>query len=359
MDGGLRAGDGDLCRWAGRAVERGASDLHLTVGLPPVLRVDGALEPAGDVPPLAPEDTEAAARAALPPAAYERFRADGETDAAWQAGETARFRVHAFRRDGHAALALRRIPARPPSVEELGLPPAVVEFSRLRGGLVLATGPAGCGKTTTLAALIDRINRDEARHIVTLEDPVEYVHPHRRSMVNQRQVGRDTRSFDRGLRAALREDPDVILVGEMRDRETVGIALTAAETGHLVLATLHTGDAAQAVDRVIDAFPSEQQPQARAQLAGCLAGVVAQRLLPRADGNGRVAALEVLVATAAVRNLIREGKTFQIPSAIQTGHQAGMRSMESALRQLVSQGLVRAADARSLLPRSADAATGL
>jgi len=329
----------DITELLQQAVEAGASDLHLTVESPPVLRINGALRPLGDRH-LTPSDTQNMLDALLADDLRRRFQEQGEVDFSHGLPEAGRFRVNAYRQRGSVALALRVIPTQIMTVEDLGLPSAVVGFTELAAGLVLVTGPTGSGKSTTLAALIDRINSQRAWHIITLEDPIEYLHPHRRSIVNQREVGQDTQSFARALRSALREDPDVILVGEMRDLETISIALTAAETGHLVFATLHTPDASQTIDRVVDVFPPHQQQQVRVQLAGTLAGVVAQQLLPRCDGRGRVAAFEVLLGTPAVRNLVREGKTFQIPSLIQTGGRFGMQTMDACLRELLAQGLI-------------------
>ena len=328
----------DLLRFA---VEQNASDLLVTVGAAPVVRVNGVLTKVPGTGQLGPDDA-----AALVTGTFTRdelgrqFAAVGEVDYSYSLEGVARFRMNAFHQRGSVGLVARVIAARVPTMMDLGLPGALVDLARREKGLVLVTGPTGSGKSTTLAAMIDLINGERAAHIVTLEDPIEYLHQHKRSIVNQREVGQDTQSFAAGLRAALREAPDVILVGEMRDPETIGIALTAAETGHLVLATLHTQDAAQTVDRVIDVFPPAQQEQVRVQLAGSIQGIVAQLLLPRADRPGRVAAFEILMANPAVRNLIREGKSHQLPSAIQTGTKYGMRTMEASLRELHAQGLI-------------------
>lgn len=327
-----------MVRLVQAAAERGASDIHLSAALPPAVRVDGELQLLNE-PPLQPAETQALAEALLSPAQAERLSRDGEVDLAWHVPGVSRLRVSVYRERGHVALALRLIPLRPPSAREIGLPDAVVRMAERPRGLVLVTGPTGSGKTTTLAALVSHLCETRPLHIVTLEDPIEYVHESRQAVIHQREVGEDTLSFASGLRAALRQDPDVILVGEMRDLETMAIALTAAETGHLVLATLHTQDAAGAVERVIDVFPPSQQGQVRAQLAQTLEGVVAQRLLPR-RGGGRVLALEVLVGTTAVRNLIREGKTHQLLSAMQTGQKAGMVTMEAFVNDLVNRGVV-------------------
>ncbi|MDN5346858.1 MAG: twitching motility protein PilT [Clostridia bacterium] len=321
------------------AAAKGASDVHLTVGLPPVFRYLGELLPQENWPPLQTAVTEELARQLLGER-WPEFATQGELDFAYSLSGIGRFRVNVFRQRGSVAAAIRLIPARVPSLEELGLPPVVGELADQPHGLVLVTGPTGSGKTTTLAAMIDRINHQRSCHIITLEDPIEYLHQHKKSMVNQREIGSDSPSFASALRAALRQDPDVILVGEMRDLETVATAITAAETGHLVLTTLHTSSAVQSVDRIIDVFPPHQQGQIRIQLADTLAGVITQQLLPRADGKGRVAAVEVLIATPAVRNLIREGKTHQIVSAMQTGGRFGMQTMEMSLKQLSARGII-------------------
>jgi twitching motility protein PilT len=349
------------------AFELKASDVHLTVGRPPVFRVHGKLFAADelgaravpgveDLPVLTAGDTEALARQLIPGDRFQQFMQVGESDLSYAIPGVGRFRVNAFKQRGTVALAIRLIPERIPTFDELGLPEVVAHLARRPRGLVLVTGPTGSGKSTTLAAMIDLINSESRLHIITLEDPIEYVHRHKKSLVNQREIGRDSLSFAAALRAALREDPDVILVGEMRDLETIATAITAAETGHLVLATLHTTSAAQTIDRIIDVFPPHQQQQVRLQLAGALEGVIAQQLLPRRDRPGRVAALEILVATPAIRNLIREGKTHQIVSQLQTGARYGMQTLDMALRNLVRTGVIgreealaRAADAENLL----------
>ncbi|KXG76022.1 Twitching mobility protein [Fervidicola ferrireducens] len=316
-----------------------ASDIHLTVGLPPVLRCDGVLQPQLKWPVLGASDTERLAREILD-GRWDEFTQKKELDLAYSVPGLGRFRVNAFFQRGSVGLAIRLVGDVIRSIEELGLPPVIGELADKNHGLVLVTGPTGSGKTTTLAAMIDRINETRSCHIVTLEDPIEYLHRHKKSIVNQREIGSDSPSFASALRAALRQDPDVILVGEMRDLETIATAITAAETGHLVLATLHTGSAVQSIDRIIDMFPPHQQNQVRSQLADVLIGVVTQRLLPRADGRGRVAAVEILIATPAVRNLIREGKTYQIVSLMQTGSRFGMQTMEMALHQLCERGII-------------------
>lgn len=321
------------------AVARRASDLHLTVGMPPIIRVHGSLEKM-NFPTLKPDDTRQLFESMTTDDRLRQFQEIGEVDFSHAIFGLSRFRVNAFRQRGAIAIAIRVISEKVPNLDELGLPDIIKNFSRKPRGLVLVTGPTGSGKSTTLAAMIDLINEERSCNILTLEDPIEYLHRHRNSLVNQREVGTDTQSFANGLRAALREDPDVILVGEMRDMETISIAVRAAETGHLVLATLHTGDAAQTVDRIIDVFPPHQQQQIRVQLSLTLQGIVAQQLLPQRDGSGRVAAVEVLVATPAARNLIREGKSHQLLSVIQTGAKSGMQSMDAALRDLCRSGII-------------------
>lgn len=321
------------------AAAAGASDVHISAGLPPVFRVHGELQVQRQWEPLDFEMTAGLVRPMLGNK-WEVFQEQGEIDLAYSLPGVSRFRVNVFHQRGSVGAAIRLIPREIPGLESLGLPPVVAELAGRQHGLILVTGPTGSGKSTTLAAMVDKINRERSCHIITLEDPIEYLHQHRRSIVNQREVGSDTRSFASALRAALRQDPDVILVGEMRDLETIATAITAAETGHLVLATLHTSSAVQSVDRIIDVFPPHQQGQVRIQLADTLEGVITQQLLPRADRKGRVAAVEVLIATPAVKNLIREGKTHQIVSSMQTGARYGMQTMEMALRQLVTRGLI-------------------
>ncbi|MGQ9755987.1 MAG: type IV pilus twitching motility protein PilT [Desulfotomaculales bacterium] len=335
------------------AAHLGASDVHISAGSPPALRVHGELLPLSAPEwdnllelapekkrPLTPEDTEALAREIMGQHRHDKFLQTGEIDFAYTLPEVGRFRVNAYRQRGTTALALRLIPARIPTPAELGLPAVVGELAQKPRGLVLVTGPTGTGKTTTLAAMVDLINEAKRCHIITLEDPIEYVHRHKKSLVNQREIGQDSLSFAAALRAALREDPDVILVGEMRDLETIATAITAAETGHLVLATLHTSGAAQTIDRIIDVFPPHQQQQVKVQLANVIEGVISQLLLPRIDRPGRVAAVEVMVATYAIRNLIREGKTHQIPSQLQTGGRYGMQTFDMALRDLYKAGII-------------------
>jgi twitching motility protein PilT len=319
--------------------ERGGTDLLVTVGAPPLVRIDGALTPLPGQQAFTADDTDRIIRSLLGGDLASRFDAEGEVDFAFSWLDRARFRGNAFHQQGFSALALRLIPFRIPSFDELGLPAIADQLVDLPQGLILVTGPTGSGKSTTLASMLDAVNERRAAHIVTIEDPIEYVHAHKRSAVNQREVGTDTATFARGLRSAFREDPDVILVGEMRDNETIQTALTIAETGHLVFATLHTNDAAQTLDRIVDVFPGEQQAQIRVQLAGSLQAVVSQRLIPRI-GGGRVAAFEVLMATFAVRNIVRDGRTNQLRNIISTSSNQGMITLEASLSHLVALGLI-------------------
>ncbi len=322
-----------------RAQAAGASDIHVTVEFPPVFRLGGELVRADDIP-LSRAQVEAILHPLLGSAQRARLEECGHVDLSYSLPGVGRFRVNVYRQRGSLAAALRLIPVRVPHLHELGLPEVVASFARLQNGLVLVTGTAGSGKSTTLAAMVNLINSERSCHVITLEDPIEYLHRHNRSVINQREIGIDSDSFAGALRAALRQDPDVIMVGEMRDLETIAIALTAAETGHLVLSSLHTIDAAQTVDRIIDVFSPHQQQQVRVQLAGVLRGIVAQALVPSVVPGRRVVACEVLVATPAVRNLIREGKTHQIVSAIQTGARFGMCTMEASLRRLAETGQI-------------------
>ena len=319
------------------ARQRGASDLHLTSGAAPVARLAGCLLPLAANPVTASQLAEFVAL--LPDSSRQQLERRGEVDCAWSWGKE-RYRLNIYRQKEQYAMAVRLLNSSVPSCQELGLPPALQRVTELEQGLALIVGPTGSGKTTTLAALVQRINETRAAHVLTLEDPIEYEYPAGKALIHQREVGRDTTSFARGLRAALREDPDVILVGELRDSESMAIALTAAETGHLVLATLHTQDVASSVNRILDVLSHNQQ-QVRSQLAESLAVVASQRLLPRADGQGRVAAFEVLVATEAVRHLIREGQTHQLQSYLQTGAKAGMVTMEESVKNLRRKGLIK------------------
>ena len=328
------------------AVRRGASDLHITVGIPPVIRVHGSLIRT-EYNRLTPADTERMLKSVLTPEQQERFAEEGELDISFAVYGLARFRVNAFRQRQSVAMVFRVVTESVPTLDSLGHPEMLKVLSRKPRGLVLVTGPTGSGKTTTLAAMIDLINHERDCHIITLEDPVEFLHRHQISIINQREINSDSKSFAHALRAALREDPDVILVGEMRDTETIATAVTAAETGHLVFATLHTGDAAQTIDRIIDVFPSYQQQQIRIQLSLTLQGIIAQQLIPTTDGTGRVCAMEIMSVTPAIRNLIREGKTHQMLSLIQTGSKFGMQSMDQSLRDLYRAGLITYEEALS------------
>ena len=317
----------------------GASDVHLTVGLPPKMRVNGDLINM-DFPKMLPPDTQAVADEIMNDNQKEIFAEKGEFDMSFSIRNLGRYRVNAYHQRGSVAMAFRLVGTQVPSPESLGIPESVVELSQRKRGLVLVTGPTGSGKSTTLAAIIDKINQTRDAHVITLEDPIEYLHQHQLSMVNQREIGIDSGNYANALRAALREDPDVILVGEMRDFETISVAITAAETGHLVLSTLHTIGAASTVDRVIDVFPPHQQQQIRIQLSNVLEAVISQQLIPTADGKGRVAAFEVMHANHAVRNLIREGKSHQLMSVIQTNRKMGMITMDEALTQLYYSGRI-------------------
>ena len=322
------------------AVQKGASDIHITAGAPPIARINGDLVPIGSEK-LDAADTEAIVKEVLGKEHLEEYRLKGETDLSYSVKGLGRFRISVYRQRGSSSMALRVVALRIPTMEELGLPESVGELARKTRGLVLVTGPAGSGKSTTLAAMIDLINRERNCHILTLEDPIEYLHKHNKSIVNQREIGYDSRTFAAGLRAALRQDPDVILVGEMRDLETISTAITAAETGHLVLSTLHTIGADKTVDRIVDVFPPYQQQQIRVQLSAVLQGVVSQNLVNSSDGRKRLLAVEVMIATPAIRNLIREGKTHQIMTSMQTGGKYGMQTMDAALAKLYKDGLIR------------------
>ena len=311
-------------------IKHGASDLHIQVGLPPILRIDGSLVPIPNTPILTTEIVDTLIFSTLDSMQRETLAKDKEFDYSFAFGEIARFRVNAFNEKGHLAAAFRLIPTKMPTIEELGMPQVISGFADYPRGLVLVTGPTGSGKSTTLAAIINKINSEKSVHILTIEDPIEFTHKSKRSLVAQREVHYDTYSFSRALKSALREDPDVVLLGEMRDLETISAAITIAETGHLVFATLHTNSAAQSVDRMIDVFPAEQQPQIRSQLAGILMAVCSQRLVP-AIGGGRVCAAEIMVANTAIRSIIREGKTHQLDTAIQTGASEGMQTMDRTL----------------------------
>lgn len=319
------------------AAENNASDVHITVGVPPKMRVNGNLINM-DYPPLLPDDAENIISCILDKRRREIFDEKGEVDFSIAVTEIGRYRVNVFRQRGSMAAALRVISTEIPNPDKLGVPRAVQDLHRRKRGLVLVTGPTGSGKSTTLASILDLVNTNTTSHIITLEDPIEYMHKHKMAMINQREVGLDTLSYNNALRAALREDPDVILVGEMRDFETISIAVTAAETGHLVFSTLHTIGAAATIDRIIDVFPTHQQQQIRVQLSMVLEAVISQQLIPTADGRRRVAAFEVMITNPAIKNLIREGKTYQIQSMIQTNKKLGMQTMDDALFDLYRRG---------------------
>jgi twitching motility protein PilT len=329
-------------------VERGGSDLHLTAGIPPAIRLHGALVPIDGHEMLTPQSTELLVRSMLDVEKWVRFESAQELDTAYVVDGVSRFRVNAYRQRGSVGAAFRAIPHHIRNLAELGLPHDVERFAHLPRGLVLVTGPTGSGKTTTLASLLDVANRTRQAHIMTIEDPIEYLHSHNKCVVNQREVGADTTDFAVALKHALRQDPDIILVGELRDLETTSVAVTAAETGHLVLATLHTQSAAQTVDRLIDIYPPHQQQQIRAQLANCLQGVVTQALAPTRDGNGRTIICEVMVATPAIRNLIREAKVHQIPNVLQSSGDIGMISFDQHLAQRHNQQLISTGTAMEL-----------
>jgi twitching motility protein PilT len=327
------------------AIDRRASDLHVTAGVPPVLRIDGELVPMRDFEPVTPAESQRIIYDLMTSDQIQRFETNLEIDFSYALGQRARLRVNVYRDKGTVAATLRLIPARIPYLDELGLPSVLQEMARKPRGLILVTGPTGSGKSTTLAAMIHQINHERSVHIITIEDPIEYLHQHNNSIINQRELGQDTRSFDNALRAALREDPDVVLVGEMRDLETIATAITCAETGHLVLATLHTNSASQTVDRIIDVFPPGQQEQIRYQLSANLEAVLCQQLLPRKDGRGRVCAVEVMIATPPVRSLIRDNKTHQLATIIQTNgdrksYESSMQTMDQSLKALVKDDMI-------------------
>lgn len=332
--------DPSLADFLMAVIDKEGSDLHITAGLPPMVRVNGDLLPLKGYRKLTAKDLQDLIYSMLTQRQREIFEEELELDISYSLPGRARFRVNVFQQRDALGAVMRLIPYEIKPLEDLGLPPVCTEFARLRRGLVLVTGITGSGKSTTLASLIDVVNRERAEHVMTVEDPIEFLHRHKKAVVNQREVGTDTTGFGKALKHVLRQDPDVILVGEMRDLETISTALTAAETGHLVFATLHTQDAPQSIDRVIDVFPPHQQQQVRVQLAGALAGVISQQLVPADNGKSRIPAVEVLVATPAVRNLIREGKTHQIYTSIQAGGKFGMQVMDSSLAELVRKGKV-------------------
>jgi twitching motility protein PilT len=315
-------------------IQRGASDLHITAGERPKLRIDGAITNASTDAVLGPKETLSIAYSILTEAQKKRFETDDELDFSFGIANLSRFRGNVFKQRGCVSMAIRQIPFQIKTFDELKLPPIVAKLSEKPRGLILVTGPTGSGKSTTLAAMIDKINREERGHILTVEDPIEFVHRHQGCIVNQREIGADTKSFGAALKYALRQDPDTVLIGEMRDQETIHAALTIAETGHLAFATLHTNSAAETINRIIDVFPSNQQAQVRAQLAFVLEGVITQTLLPRAKGGGRVAACEIMICTPAVRACIRDDKVHQIYSIMQAGKKFGMQTLNDALYQL-------------------------
>ncbi len=316
------------------AKEKGASDVHITVGLPPKMRLNGKLIAMENYNKLLPPDTEAIARDVMNDKQREKLEENGQHDMSFSIPGVGRFRLNVFRQRGSVAMAFRVVATEIPSAESLGIPESVIELYKKKRGLVLVTGPTGSGKSTTLGSIIDRINNNREAHVITLEDPIEFTYQHRMSIVNQREIGTDSNSYANALRAALREDPDVILVGEMRDLETISTAITAAETGHLVLSTVHTIGASNTVDRLIDVFPSHQQQQIRIQLASVLEAIISQQLIPANDGISRLAAFEVLHVNGAVRNLIREGKSHQLLTVMQTNRKLGMISMDDAITEL-------------------------
>lgn len=322
----------------------GASDLHVSVGIPPKVRINGELRSLTQEV-LMPKDTKELVEQMIPGRLVERFNIDGEIDFSYAVRGLGRFRVNIFKQRGSLAFVIRVVNSDIPEPEKLGLSPSVIELATKKRGLILVTGPTGSGKSTTLASLINVINQNYSKHIITLEDPIEYLHKHAKSVVNQREVGIDTQSYAGALRAALREDPDVILVGEMRDLDTIATAVTAAETGHLVFSTLHTIGAVPTIERIIDVFPTNQQGQIRIQLATLLEAIISQQLLPTADRKGRVAAFEIMYANSAIRNLIREAKPHQIPSIIQTSKSAGMITMDDALTELYEHRKITREDA--------------
>jgi twitching motility protein PilT len=332
-------------------IQKGASDLHVTVGDRPKLRIDGDLENASPTTVLAPKDTLQLAYSILTEAQKKRFETEDELDFSFGVQNLSRFRGNVYKQRGCVAMAIRQIPYEITSIEKLGLPSILNKLAERPRGLVLVTGPTGSGKSTTLAAMVDKVNNERRGHIITIEDPIEFIHRHSNCMVNQREVGADTQGFSAALKYALRQDPDVILIGEMRDLETIGAALTIAETGHLVLATLHTNSAAESINRIIDAFPSHQQGQVRAQLAFVLEGVITQTLLPRSKGRGRVAAAEVMICTQAIRAVIRDDKIHQIYSLMQAGKKHGMQTLNDSLASLYMRNEVTLEE---VLKRSSD-----
>jgi len=324
----------------GRLLDLNGSDLHLTAGTPPTVRIHGELERLEDYPPMNPRALQGMIYAILPQKMRERFEQELELDMSYSLPGRARFRVNVFMQRDAVGAVFRVIPFDIKNIVDLGLPPVAADLARFPRGFVVVTGPTGSGKSTTLAAMVDVVNTERSGHIMTVEDPIEFLHKHKKCVVNQREIGADTHSFASALKHVLRQDPDVILVGEMRDLETISTAITAAETGHLVFATLHTQDAPQTIDRIIDVFPPHQQQQVRVQLSTTLQGVVTQQLIPTVDGQGRVAAAEIMIATPGIRNLVREGKVHQIYSAMQAGGRYGMQTMDMSLASHVKAGRI-------------------
>ncbi|SOC38268.1 type IV pilus twitching motility protein PilT [Ureibacillus acetophenoni] len=331
-----------------KAYEENASDLHITVGIPPVYRINGRLQQYGQAT-VEPDDVSEMVNEILPHHKTEEYEVKGETDFNYSLADLCRFRVNAYHQRNAGAIAFRLIPSKIPTIETLGMPKVLYDLADKPQGLILVTGPTGSGKSTTLAAMLNYINETKSKHIITLEDPIEYLHHHKKSVINQREIGIDTQDFASGLRASLRQDPDVILVGEMRDLETISTAITAAETGHLVFATLHTSSAPTTIDRIIDVFPPHQQGQVRIQLANVIQGIISQRLFARRDIESRIAATEIMVAVPSVTNLIRNEKVHQIPSVMQTSRALGMHTLQTSLQELVSRGKVALEDAKPYL----------
>lgn len=329
----------DILNLLKTTIDLKASDLHITVAVPPTIRVDGKLEKIGDQL-ITPEISDKLVKEVLTEDELDKLDINGELDLSYSSPGLGRFRVNAFKQKGSYSMAIRVVALKIPTIEELSLPLVTKELARRQRGLILVTGPTGSGKSTTLASMIDLINNERNCHILTLEDPIEYLYKHKKSIVNQREIEKDSLSFSNALRSALRQDPDVILVGEMRDLETISTAIGAAETGHLVLSTLHTLGAAKTIDRIIDVFPPHQQQQIKVQLSSVLEGVISQQLIPKADGSGRIGAYEVMVTTQAIRNLIREGKSHQIQTSIQTGVKFGMQTMDQSITELYKEGLI-------------------
>lgn len=334
----------DFRKIINKALKEKASDIHITTNAPPILRIDGLLIPIGEHR-LSGEQTEEIVQSVMSDERYREFVDIGELDFSYNIPNLARFRVNAFFQRGKHAMVMRIIPSTPPGLDDLKMPLDLRKFTKLNSGLVLVTGPAGSGKSTTLAAIVNEINENSYQHIITLEDPIEFMYENKKSIINQREIGQDTKSYATGLKAALREDPDVILIGEMRDLETISIAITAAETGHLVFSTLHTLGAARTINRIVDVFPPHQQNQIKIQLSGVIEGIISQQLLKKKDGKGRVCAAEIMVANPAIRNLIRVGKTHQIDTVLQMGLREQMMTMDYSIEKLLQKGLISSDEA--------------